>query len=388
MFADSPDTLVKLLNTNSNLDNNTSTELYDDAEGYYRYNIGEVINQRYKVEQFLGQGVFSCVVKATDLNSTKNTAQTPTLVAIKIIRNIESMKKAGLKELDLLSKINEKDTQEYSIIKMVESFTYRNHLCIVFELLEMNLRDVLKNYGKVQGHQHSVGISIQACKIYTKQLVNALKYIQECNIIHADIKPDNILLDHSHQFVKLSDFGSACHISENTITPYLVSRFYRAPEIILGMKYSYPIDMWSIACTIYELYTGKILFTSQNNNDHLRLIMELKGKFPNKVLKRCAFRENHFESDGAFLFREFDKLTKKIKISKVYFQRNTRDLKAMLLNSMLQNHQQDENGSEQALMEEKKQVMLLHDFLEKALALDPSKRLSVNDALLHPFINN
>ncbi|KAG2389307.1 hypothetical protein C9374_013867 [Naegleria lovaniensis] len=380
MFGASTDELVQAL-AEPSAHVNTAVDLYDDPEGYYRFTIGEVMNDRYKIEAFLGQGVFSSVVQASDKLAKDPQSQR---VAIKIIRSSETMRKAGTKELNIISMLMEKDPNDEShIIRMLDHFTYRNHLCLVFELLEMNLRDVLKHYGRREGKQ--VGISMDAVRVYTKQLLVALKHIQDCNILHADIKPDNMLVHPSHTKIKLSDLGSASDVSENSITPYLVSRFYRAPEIILGMKYSYPIDMWSVACTVFELYTGKILFPSQNNNDAIRLMMELKGKFSNKVLKKCAFRETHFDfnGDGAFLFREWDPLTKKIKTRKLYYQKSVTDLKAMLLNSMISNqHLQDEK----AMKEERKLVLMLHDFLDKALILDPSKRLTVSDALKHPFV--
>lgn len=125
----------------------------------------------------------------------------------------------------------------------------------------MNLREVLKKYGK------DVGLHIKAVRSYSQQLFLALKLLKRCNILHADIKPDNILVrfmnsvtvqhntkisvsgiisflncflfcqvNESKTILKLCDFGSASHIAENDITPYLVSRFYRAPEISKSVR--------------------------------------------------------------------------------------------------------------------------------------------------------
>jgi serine/threonine protein kinase len=89
----------------------------------------------------------------------------------------------------------------------------------------MNLREVLKRYGK------DVGINIKAVRVYAQQLFLALSLLKKCNILHADIKPDNILVTESKNTLKLCDLGSASDADDNDITPYLVSRFYRAPEI-------------------------------------------------------------------------------------------------------------------------------------------------------------
>ena len=131
--------------------------------------------------------------------------------------------------------------------------------------------------------------------------------------------------------LKLCDFGNAMLAGMNEVTPYLVSRFYRAPEIseffrqlnlisecsldaffstrvvcihvlrpnalyltcsflaVLGLPYDHPLDMWSVGCCLYELYTGKVLFPGPSNNAMLRLHMELKGPFPKKMLRKVSF---------------------------------------------------------------------------------------------------
>jgi len=112
--------------------------------------------------------------------------------------------------------------------------------------------------------------------------------------------------------LKICDLGSASDASDNEITPYLVSRFYRAPEIILGMPYDFAIDIWSVGCTLYELYTGKILFTGRTNNQMLRSIMDCRGKFTTKMLKRAQFAHLHFDEMANFRSVEQDKLTGKV----------------------------------------------------------------------------
>ncbi len=98
------------------------------------------------------------------------------------------------------------------------------------------------------------------------------------------------------------------------ITPYLVSRFYRAPEIILGMPYDYAIDTWSIGCTLYEMYTGKILFTGDSNNQMLRAIMEVRGKMSGKLYRRGELWRHHFDEAGNFISQERDRVLGKVRV--------------------------------------------------------------------------
>jgi len=247
MFADdySSPTSMQKMTAESGKENPTLTDNWDDAEGYYRVRIGEVMDTRYSVFGYTGQGVFSNVVRARDSMKTNQE------VCIKIIRNNEIMHKTGLKELEILRRINDTDPDDkYHCIRLHRNFFHKQHLCMVFEPLSMNLREVLKKYGK------NVGLHIKAVRSYAQQMLLALKVMKKANIVHADIKPDNILVNESKLLLKLCDFGSASHVAEGEITPYLVSRFYRAPEIILGMKYDFGIDLWSSGTTFYELYTG------------------------------------------------------------------------------------------------------------------------------------
>lgn len=215
--------------------------------------------------------------------------------------------KTGLRELEILKKLNDADPDDrFHCLRLYRHFFHKQHLCMVMEPLAMNLREVLKKYGK------NVGLHVKAVRSYTQQLLLALKLLKKTGILHADIKPDNILVNESNLILKLCDFGSAAMATDNDITPYLVSRFYRAPEIILGIAYDYGIDVWSAGCTIYELYTGKILFSGKSNNQMLKFHMDLKGKIPHKVVRRGQFRDQHFDSSFNFLYQEIDRVTERV----------------------------------------------------------------------------
>ncbi|XP_041375755.1 serine/threonine-protein kinase PRP4 homolog [Gigantopelta aegis] len=344
-------------------DNPNLMDNWDDAEGYYRVRIGEVLEKRYSVYGFTGQGVFSNVVRARDA------ARGNSEVAIKIIRNNEMMHKTGLKELEFLRKLNDADPDDkFHCLRLYRHFFHKNHLCLVFESLSMNLREVLKKYGK------DIGLHIKAVRSYTQQLFLALKLLRRASILHADIKPDNILVNDSKLLLKLCDFGSASHVSENDITPYLVSRFYRAPEIILGMGYDHNIDLWSVGCTIYELYTGKILFAGQSNNEMLKFMMDVKGKIPNKMIRKGMFKDQHFDPGYNFLYHEVDKVTQREKVTVLNNINSTKDLLAEMV------------GYQRLPEEQLRKLTQLKDLLDRTLMLDPSKRISLNMALSHPFM--
>lgn len=174
-------------------------------------------------------------------------------------------------------------------------------------LNSINLRDVLKKSGI-----RDVGISLNAVRAYAYQMFLGLSLLRKCNILHADLKPDNVLVNDTQTMLKICDLGSASDASENDITQYLVSRFYRAPEIILGMNYDFAIDMWSVGCTLYELYTGKILFTGRTNNQMLRSMMECRGRFSTKLLRKGQFTGLHFDDMGNFRSVETDSVTGRV----------------------------------------------------------------------------
>ncbi|RAK99740.1 putative serine/threonine protein kinase (Prp4) [Aspergillus ibericus CBS 121593] len=338
---------------------------WDDPEGYYNVRLGELINGRYHVQQNLGKGMFSSVVRATD-------SKTGGLVAIKIIRQNDTMKKAGMKEIGILEQLHEADPDDKKhVIKFERHFDHKGHLCMVFENLSMNLREVLKKFGR------DVGLNLRAIRAYAQQIFLGLSLLRKCNILHADLKPDNLLVNEQRNILKVCDLGSASPATENEITPYLVSRFYRAPEIILGIPYDHAIDVWSIGCTLFELYTGKILFTGRNNNQMLRSIMECRGKYPPKLLRRGSLTPMHFDDMLNFLSMEEDKITGRSVTRVLDFKKPTRDLKTRLM-----------GGKETRGMtdSEAKELAQFVDLLDRCLSLNPEKRCTPTEALKHPFL--
>jgi len=348
----------------------TTLDSAADPEGYYQIILGEQLDGgRYQVFSSLGKGMFANVVRARILQGDVGEAGKE--VAIKIVRCQESMFKAGQKEVQILNKLKQADPDDKKhIVRLERTFEHRGHLCLVFESLSMNLRDVVKRFGK------DVGINIKAVRAYAHQLFLAMSLLRKCNIMHADIKPDNILVNEQKTLLKLCDLGSASDASENEITPYLVSRFYRAPEIILGVPYDPALDIWSIGCTLYELYTGKILFPGRSNNQMLLLMMELKGRFNSKMIKRARFGTMYFDDVGAFQSVEKDRVTGADVIRSVHITAPVRDLRQRLMPPTSIKLKDDEG----------KLLTSFIDLLDKCLALDPAKRITPKEALSHPFI--
>ncbi|KAJ9134086.1 Serine/threonine-protein kinase prp4 [Pleurostoma richardsiae] len=342
----------------------------DDKEGYYKIRPGEIMNGRYQIQSSLGKGMFSGVARAVDITNKK-------LVAIKIMRNNDALRKGGFTEISILQKLNSADMENKKhIVKFERSFEYKGHLCMAFENLSLNLREVLKKFG------NNVGINLGATRAYAYQIFVALAHMRKCSIIHADLKPDNILVNEGRNVLKICDLGTAIDRSDAAtahmeITPYLVSRFYRAPEIILGMPYDYAIDMWSIGCTLYELYTGKILFTGDSNNQMLKAIMEIRGKMSNKLYRRGQLWQMHFDDFGNFISQERDKILGKTNVRTLTMTKPTRDLRTRLMTAS--------SGMDDA---EVRQLNHFHDLLDRCLNLNPEKRITPAEALKHPFFTD
>ncbi|KIM52418.1 hypothetical protein SCLCIDRAFT_1223774 [Scleroderma citrinum Foug A] len=347
----------------------TTLDYASDPEGYYQVILGEQLDGgRYQVFSSLGKGMFANVVRARVLQDAADSGRE---VAIKIIRSQESMYRAGLKEVQILNKLKQADPDDKKhIVRLERTFEHRGHLCLVFESMSMNLRDVVKKFGK------DVGLNIKAVRAYAHQLFLALSLLKKTSIMHADIKPDNILVNEHKTLLKLCDLGSASDASENDVTPYLVSRFYRAPEIILGVPYDTALDIWSIGCTLYELYTGKILFPGRSNNQMLLLMMELKGRFNSKMIKKAKFGELYFDDVGGFESVEMDRVTGANVTRKAHIQGPVRDLRSRLMPP----------ASIKLNDDEMKLLTSFIDLLDRCLALDPARRITPKEALVHSFI--
>ena len=203
---------------------------YADSKGYYKAITGDHLGYRYEIKHLLGSGTFGDVYDCYDHKRSNN-------VAVKIIRNQSLYKDSGHLENKILHELAKADPEDTNcIIKKQRSFEFRGHLCIVFELLSLNLFQFL--------HQNEFkGIGVQLVRRIAVQILMALKTVHSVGIIHCDLKPENILLKYENKSsIKVIDFGSACQ-EGNKIFEYIQSRYYRAPEIVIEAAYDKMIDM-------------------------------------------------------------------------------------------------------------------------------------------------
>lgn len=156
---------------------------------------------------------------------------------------------------------------------------FRNHLCMTFDLYSLNLYEFIKMYDYA-GFQEGL------IRRFAIQLMSGLKYMKQLGIIHCDLKPENILLKQKDKSgIVIADFGSGT-LDEEIVYTYIQSRFYRAPEIMLGVfPYTQAIDMWSMGCIMIELFTGFPLFPGTNEREQLQLIIDVIGMVPGGVLQ-------------------------------------------------------------------------------------------------------
>uniref|UniRef100_A0A3B5Q1I0 non-specific serine/threonine protein kinase n=1 Tax=Xiphophorus maculatus TaxID=8083 RepID=A0A3B5Q1I0_XIPMA len=245
----------------------------------------------YEVLEFLGRGTFGQVVKCWKRGTNE-------VVAIKILKNHPSYARQGQIEVEILARLSSENAEEHNVVRALECFQHRSHTCLVFEMLEQNLYDFLKQ-------NKFSPLPLKIIRPILQQVATALKKLKDLGLIHADLKPENIMLvDPSRQpyRVKVIDFGSASHVSKAVCSTYLQSRYYRAPEIILGLPFCEAIDMWSLGCVIAELFLGWPLYPGALEYDQIRYISQTQGLPAEQLLNKGTKTTRFFtkESDSPY----------------------------------------------------------------------------------------
>lgn len=355
---------------------------YDDENADYIVRVGELFNDRYEVIGSLGKGSFGQVVKGFD-------RLTGEYVAVKIIKNKTPFYNQALIEIRLLQHMNSKDPDDqYKLVRLKDHFKFRNHLCLVFELLSYNLYDLLRN-------THFHGVSLNLIRKFAHQILTAMLFMSspEIDVVHCDLKPENILLRNSKRSaIKIIDFGSSCHSNER-MYKYIQSRFYRAPEILLELDYSYAIDMWSLGCILVEMHVGEPLFSGQNEFDQMVKICDMFGQPPEhmidnspKAKKFFALREPNSpimpgeSSTSKYVLRRLDRQQPQQR-SGVSRQPASRTLADVIGVEIGGPHGRRKNEPGHTVTD----YLKFKNLVERMLAFDPNERITPLEALQHSF---
>ena len=205
---------------------------------------------RFHFNKCVGSGSFSKVYSVFDKKNSRK-------VALK--KNTNNRNNCYENEINILSHLRQKET--YNITKLFESFTYNGNKYIIFKIYNISLKEYI--YSNESSVEKTIDIS--------HQITKGLVYLKKNNIIHRDIKPDNILFkDKRLDSIVIIDFGISFLLDRDTIVDpdtIVQTIYYRAPEILLGSPYDYKIDIWSLGCVIYEIFYRKPLFQHRNNNE-------------------------------------------------------------------------------------------------------------------------
>jgi len=246
----------------------------DKAE-FYSVDVGDctfTVLTRYKNLRQVGTGAQGVVAAAYDELTKEN-------VAIKKLsrpfQNVTHAKRA-YRELRLMSLVNHKN-----IIKLINVFSPQKCLddfqdvYMVMELMEANLCQVV-----------NLELDHERLSYLLYQLLCGVRHLHAAGIIHRDLKPSNIAVK-SDCSLKILDFGLARTATQSfSMTPYVVTRYYRAPEVILGMSYSGTVDIWSVGCIFGEMVRGQVLFPGSDHIDQWNKIIETLGSPSNDFITR------------------------------------------------------------------------------------------------------
>ena len=298
-------------------------------------NIQTICNGRYQILRTLGEGTYGKVYQCFD-NIEKS------IVAIKKMKLFDVMQgipATSVREISILRDCNHPNIVN---MKKIEHEEKTQKLFLIFEMLEMDLGTFIKNFRTANRKIHEFQI-----KKILYEVLKGLNYLHENRILHRDLKPDNILIDSSLERVKLADFGLSRTIHQ-PMRPYsreILTQWYRSPEVCFGnQEYSIGVDSWAAGCIMAELFLGKPIFRGRSDSEQLITIFQVIGS-PNE-LNWPGFN-NIKQKLNLEDFPQF----KKVKWSEF--------IKGL------------DNNSE--------------DLLERLLTLDPNRRISCKEALLHPY---
>nr|XP_009931539.1 PREDICTED: homeodomain-interacting protein kinase 4 [Opisthocomus hoazin] len=330
--------------------------------------------EHYNMVATVGKGTFGEVTQGW----RRSTGE---MVAIKILKNEGHCGRVAKNELRLLQALREVDTEESHVVRFLESFGDGVCTYLVFELLEQNLFEFQKQ-------NNFLPLPVRHIRTITAQVLAALVKLKELSIIHADLKPENIMLvDHMrYPFrIKLIDFGSASIFNEvhHVKEPYIQSRFYRAPEILLGLPFCEKVDIWSLGCVVAELHLGWPLYPGINEYDQVRYICSTLGLPRSELLcaaqKTLCFFQWVPHPTGSWQLRPPGEELAKPKERRKYVFSSLDQLAVVNIRPV-------SYPSQEALAEHCDLCEMV-ELLKRMLTWDSHERIVPSAALKHPFIS-
>ncbi|QLG71728.1 hypothetical protein HG535_0C00770 [Zygotorulaspora mrakii] len=361
---------------------------YDNINSDYILYVNDILgteqNRKYLVLDILGQGTFGQVVKCQNVISRE-------MVAVKVVKSRAEYLNQSITEAKILELLNTKvdPLNEHHFLRLHDTFVHKNHLCLVFELLSKNLYELLK-----QNQFH--GLTIHLIRSFTTQLLDSLSVLKDSKLVHCDLKPENILLCCPDKpDLKIVDFGSSCE-ERRTVYTYIQSRFYRAPEVILGIPYSTSIDMWSLGCIVAELFLGIPIFPGSSEFNQLTRIVKClgypptwmmeMGKNTTKFLKKTDYGDGTATNDSKkYRIKTEDEFNEEYNTneqpSKQYFKWTT-------LPEVIKHYRLSKKikGNPILIEQEMRDRDCLTHFLAGILNINPLERWTPQQAAMHPFI--
>ncbi|XP_015172336.1 PREDICTED: cyclin-dependent kinase-like 1 [Polistes dominula] len=222
---------------------------------------------KYENIEVVGEGSYGVVMKCRH-------RETGQVVAIKKFLETEEdvqVRKLALREIRILKKLRHEN-----LINMIEVFRRRKRFYLVFEFLDHTVLDELEKTGD--------GLGAEVSKRYIFQVLRGLNFCHNNHIMHRDVKPENVLVS-SNGVIKLCDFGFARLVgsSKESCTDYVATRWYRAPELLVGdTRYGREIDVWAVGCLYAEMMTGEPIFPGDSDIDQLYRITKVLGSLGGK----------------------------------------------------------------------------------------------------------
>lgn len=235
----------------------------------------------YSLDKVLGSGVYGKVAQCSNILTNEK-------FAVKFVRRDMAM--TGKREIAVLENLRKLDQDKNNMVKCIENFTHKGHVCLVFEMLQTDLYHFLESRDFKPLHLSEI-------RVIAQQMLVALDALKSMGMVHADIKPDNIMLV-NHQLqpfrVKLIDFGLAGYVSKLSIGRAIQAIGYRAPEVLLGLPLTEAIDMWSLGCVLAYLYLGWNLYPTRCRYQAMMNIVEMNGMPDEHLLEDGIYTHYYF----------------------------------------------------------------------------------------------